>query len=116
MKKSILRELEGQQNGLYVSQSVTLWFSILDTQWLVEIAHGGTLFLDEIANISIETQSKLLRVLETHEYKPVGSDASKTTDVRLIAATNRNLEEMIRQGEFREDLYYRLNVFPIHIP
>lgn len=79
-------------------------------------AHGGTLFLDEIGDISPETQVKLLRVLQERCFEPVGSDKSIDVDVRLLAATNRNLEEMIRKGEFREDLYYRLNVVTVTLP
>jgi two-component system NtrC family response regulator len=83
---------------------------------LLEIADGGTLFLDEIGNVPTEIQVKLLRVLENHEYKPVGGTRAKTADVRLIAATNRDLKHMVEAGGFREDLFYRLNVFPITLP
>jgi DNA-binding NtrC family response regulator len=83
---------------------------------LFELASGGTLFLDEIGNISLETQGKLLRVLEEGEFKPVGGTELKKTDVRLVAATNKNLEKMAQDGSFREDLFYRINVFPITIP
>ncbi len=83
---------------------------------LFELADGGTLFLDEIGNISLETQGKLLRVLEEGEFKPVGATEFKNVDVRLIAATNKHLEEMTRQETFREDLFYRINVFPIALP
>jgi transcriptional regulator with PAS, ATPase and Fis domain len=79
-------------------------------------ADGGTLFLDEIGDISLETQVKLLRVLQERCFEPVGSDKSVAVDVRLIAATHRNLEEMIAGGTFREDLYYRLNVISITLP
>jgi len=78
-----------------------------------ELAHGGTLFLDEVTEIPIELQSKLLRAIQEGEYERVGSDRTMKTDVRLVAATNRNLTEEVRKGKFREDLYYRLNVFPI---
>jgi len=78
-----------------------------------ELAHGGTLFLDEVSEIPIELQSKLLRAIQEGEYERVGSDKTLKTDVRLVAATNRNLNEEVQKGKFREDLYYRLNVFPI---
>ena len=78
-----------------------------------ELAHGGTLFLDEVSEIPIELQSKLLRALQEGEYERVGGNKTLKTDVRVVAATNRNLVEEIRRGRFREDLYYRLNVFPI---
>jgi DNA-binding NtrC family response regulator len=83
---------------------------------LFELADGGTLFLDEIGNISLETQGKLLRVLEEGEFKAVGGTEFKRADVRLVVATNRNLEEMTEKREFREDLFYRINVFPIGLP
>jgi len=81
-----------------------------------EAANGGTLFLDEIGDISLELQPKLLRVLQEHEFERLGSNRTTQVDVRIIAATHRNLSEMIANGEFREDLFYRLNVFPIEIP
>ncbi len=83
---------------------------------LFELAGGGTLFLDEIGNVSLETQGKLLRVLEEGEFKPVGGTEYKRTDVRLVAATNKNLEDMVAEGSFREDLFYRINVFPVTLP
>jgi transcriptional regulator with GAF, ATPase, and Fis domain len=81
-----------------------------------ELANGGTLFLDEIGDISLEVQTKLLRVLQEKTIERVGSSESMKVDVRIIAATHQNLEELIRQGRFREDLFYRLNVFPITVP
>ena len=83
---------------------------------LFEVADGGSLFLDEISNVPEAIQVKLLRVLESRESKPVGGTTAKRADVRLIAATNRNLEDMVAEGSFREDLFYRLNVFPIYLP
>ena len=80
-----------------------------------EIAEGGTVFLDEIAELPQSTQVKLLRVLQDRTYVRVGGEEMRRADVRILAATNRHLEEMIQQGKFREDLYYRLNVFPIRL-
>jgi DNA-binding NtrC family response regulator len=83
---------------------------------LFELADGGTFFLDEVGNLSPGTQAKLLRVIQEREIKPVGGVASRKVDVRLIAATNSDLARSLKQGNFREDLYYRLAVFPIHLP
>ncbi len=80
------------------------------------MANGGTLFIDDVTNLSLEIQGKLLRVLEMGEFKPVGASYFHKTDVRIIAATNRDLKTMVEEGQFREDLFYRLNVFPIYIP
>jgi len=87
-----------------------------DKPGIFEVAHKGTLFLDEVANLSLEIQGKLLRVLETHDYKPVGASQVKKTDARVLAATSRDLKAMVQEGTFRDDLYYRLNVFPIYLP
>lgn len=81
-----------------------------------ELAHGGTIFLDEVGDFSPQTQIKLLRVLQEREFERVGGNQTIKTDVRIIAATNRDLEALIDQETFRQDLYYRLNVFPIHLP
>ena len=82
----------------------------------LELADQGSLFLDEVGDIPIEVQPKLLRALQEREFERLGSNRTKKVDVRLVAATNRDLEKMMENREFRSDLYYRLNVFPIRIP
>jgi len=79
-------------------------------------AHGGTLFLDEVGDMSLKTQAKVLRALDEQRFQPVGASESVQVDVRVIAATNKNLQEEIERGNFREDLFYRLNVIPFHVP
>jgi two-component system nitrogen regulation response regulator NtrX len=81
-----------------------------------ELAHGGTLFLDEVGDLSQEAQAKLLRTLETGELQRIGAETMMRIDARVVAATNRRLEEAVSSGAFREDLFFRLNVFPIHLP
>jgi formate hydrogenlyase transcriptional activator len=81
-----------------------------------EVANGGTIFLDEIGDIPLELQPKLLRVLQEREFERLGSSRTLRTDARLIAATNRDLEAMVNEQKFRSDLFFRLNVFPVHVP
>jgi transcriptional regulator with PAS, ATPase and Fis domain len=90
--------------------------AIEDRKGYFETTNGGTIFLDEIAEMPLGTQARLLRVLENGEYIPVGSSKIKKSDVRVVAATNVNLQQAIEKGEFREDLYYRLNTVPIMVP
>lgn len=108
--KDILEsELFGHKAGAFTG-------AVKDKKGLVEEANGGTLFLDEIGEMPVELQAKLLRVLETREFIKMGETKVSRSDFRLIAATNRNLEEEIRNGNFREDLYFRLNIFEIRLP
>lgn len=102
-------ELFGHEKGAFTG-------AVAEKMGRFEMADGGTLFLDEIGDISPSTQVKLLRVLQEKEFVRVGGTRTFATDVRIIAATNRDLREAMEKGEFREDLYYRLNVFPIHLP
>ncbi len=90
--------------------------AITNKRGMFEVANGGTLFLDEIGNISLPTQAKLLRVLQEREFRAVGDTRTQTTNIRLVTATNKDLKAMVADGSFREDLYYRINIFPIHMP
>jgi DNA-binding NtrC family response regulator len=90
--------------------------AVSNKKGLFEMADGGTLFLDEIGNIPLSTQAKLLRFIEEREFKAVGDTRTQSVDIRLITATNKNLEGMVADGNFRDDLYYRINIFPIEIP
>ena len=90
--------------------------AVANKQGLVELADGGTLFLDEIGNISPSTQAKLLRFIEEREFKAVGDTRTRPVNVRLISATNKDLRSMVIDGRFRDDLFYRINIFPIDIP
>lgn len=90
--------------------------ALRDRSGRFQVAHGGTLFLDEVGDIPLELQSKLLRVLEDCEFERVGDDCTRRVDVRVIAATNHDLAQDAQAGCFREDLFYRLSVFPIHVP
>ena len=102
-------ELFGHEKGAFTG-------ALAQRKGRFELADGGTIFLDEVGDFSPATQIKLLRVLQEREFERVGGIGSMRVDVRVIAATNRNLEDLITQDKFRQDLYYRLNVFPIHIP
>jgi len=102
-------ELFGHEKGAFTG-------ALTARQGRFELANGGTIFLDEVGDFSPATQVKLLRVLQEREFERVGGNAPLKTDVRVIAATNRDLEAMITEGKFRQDLYYRLNVFSIHLP
>ena len=103
------RELFGHEKGAFTGADKTV-------PGIFEIASNSTLFLDEVTNLDMDIQGKLLRVLESGEFKSVGSNQVKKTNARIIAATNMDLEKRVTEKEFRQDLFYRLNVFPIHIP
>jgi Nif-specific regulatory protein len=102
-------EFFGHVKGAFTS-------AIANRQGRFEMADGGTIFLDEIADIPLALQAKLLRIIQEKTFEKVGSDVSVTVNVRILAATNKDIEEQVKKGEFRSDLYYRLNVLPLYIP
>jgi len=102
-------ELFGHRRGAFTGASQ-------NKRGLLECAHAGTVFLDEVAEMPLSMQAKLLRFLQTGEIRPVGGESTRLVDVRLITATNKDLEREVRAGRFREDLFYRLAVIPIHVP
>jgi transcriptional regulator with GAF, ATPase, and Fis domain len=102
-------ELFGREKGAYTG-------ALTRQVGRFEIADGATIFLDEISELPLELQVKLLRVLQEGQFERLGSSTTTEVDVRVIAATNRDLEKLVEQGAFRDDLFYRLNVFPIHVP
>ena len=104
---TINSELFGHEKGAFTGANS-------DRKGYFETVNGGTIFLDEIGEMPLETQVFLLRILESGEYIRVGGSKVQKTDVRIVAATNVTLEEAVKKGKFRQDLYYRLNIFPIH--
>jgi len=102
-------ELFGHERGAFTG-------AVKSTKGLFTQAHGGTMFLDEIGDMPLATQSKLLRVLQERQFHPVGGEAPVAVDVRVIVATNKDLTEQVKRGLFRDDLFYRIHVIPIHIP
>jgi two-component system, NtrC family, response regulator HydG len=108
-KDLVESELFGHEKGAFTG-------AVRQKKGRFELAEGGTIFLDEIGDIPLETQVKLLRVLQEKQFDRVGGERTFTADVRVVAATNRPLKQMIGSGEFREDLYYRLEVIPLHLP
>ena len=113
-KPMVTLECAGLTPGLFESE--LFGHSMYTRQGLVETADGGTLFLDEIGDVPLDLQVKLLRLIETGTYRPVGSGEVKRSDFRLICATHKDILAMVKRGEFRQDLYFRINVFPLYLP
>jgi len=110
LSESLLEsELFGHEEGAFTG-------AVRQRKGRFELAHGGTLFLDEVSELAPATQAKLLRVLQNYEFERLGGTETIKVDVRVIAATNADLEERVRHGQFRQDLYFRLNVVPVHLP
>src|SRR5262249_13704987 len=108
-EEMIESELFGHRKGAFAGASE-------DKIGKLQKADGGTLFLDEVGDMSLKTQAKVLRAVDEQRFEPVGAVESMQVDVRLVASTNKNLEEEIEKGNFREDLFYRLNVIPFYVP
>jgi transcriptional regulator with PAS, ATPase and Fis domain len=102
-------ELYGHKKGAFTG-------AVCDKRGLVGMAHKGTLFLDEIAEVPLSFQVRLMRFIETRQYRVLGDPVERQADVRIIAATNRNLKQMVSDKSFREDLFYRLKIFSNHVP
>ncbi len=102
-------ELFGHVKGAFTG-------AVANKRGLLEVANGGTVFLDEVGNIPLSIQAKLLRVIQEREFKAVGDTRTQSVNIRLICATNKDLKAMVGEGSFRDDLYYRINIFPIHVP
>jgi len=102
-------ELFGHVRGAFTG-------AVANKRGLIEVAQGGTLFLDEIGNIPLSIQAKLLRVIQEREFKAVGDTRTQSANIRLVAATNKDLRAMVAEGTFRDDLFYRINIFPIRVP
>src|SRR5947207_3936646 len=111
---TLSKELAGSELFGHVKGSFT--GALTDKEGLFEVANGGTLFLDEVANLSLDIQASLLRVIQERKFKRVGGNKEISADVRILVASNENLQDAYRKGKFREDLYHRFNEFSINLP